>query len=1262
MSQINPVDFAWGRATLKGVDTRLFLLLALTCGVAGLIDVRIAGAPFAPMGFLVANAITLAVMVRQPPVLWPLSATAMVTGTLIASALLGRPVVSSLGLCAAGLVQVLIGAALIRKWLRGPAFPEMGLAHHLRVQFIAAGVAPVAGGYIAAITLGALVGADESAVWWSWLSGSIIATLAIAPVILTASRAYVAGAVRGRAGIEAVSIALASMAVMGVSVAFVRYPYVLFSLPLAAAALRTNPFVTSVVSLLSVSVVAVLGAHGLLAIQDGVQGTAGAPVGLFLALAILLPFAISILVAEQRREQARIAESEERFRSAMENAAIGMALVAADGAFIRANRSLCDMLGYSEEELLVMNFQQITHPDDLGADLDLVKRTWAGEIDTYRMEKRYIRKDGSLLWALLAVSIVRDKGTQKPLYFVSQIEDITARKNAEAALEESESRWNFALDSARQGVWDFDVRTGRSFYSPLWGQMLGYGPDELGTDPGLWLSLIHPDDLDQVEQMDRDHLEGKIAHFECEFRMRHKDGHWIWILDRGKVIARDSQGQPLRMVGTHTDITSLRESERRIARLSQRIQLAAKAGGVGLWEYNPATGELWWDERMRELYGVSPENGVDAFRQWKERLHPEDRERIEFEGRKAVDGIEPYDVEFRIVLPSGEIRHVRALADAIPNTDGAGLLLIGTNWDITEHRRLTDAVVEEKERLRTTLQSLGDAVISTDTESRITLMNTAAEELTGWPANEAIGQTLSSVVRIIDESTGAFIGNPVEDCLTGETSRTAGDHAVLVSRKGRRDIRSTAAPVRSGSGEIAGAVLVFQDVTEARRLQRQLTHSATHDSLTGLANRTAFEAALRDACITASEEDRHHALCFVDLDRFKIVNDTAGHAAGDALLREIGQVIRQNVRSNDMTARLGGDEFGLILYDCDVERAELVARKIIESVQAIPFAWEGRTYDVGASIGLTIISQAGAVPSELLSQADIACYAAKGHGRNRAVVYRSGESDARRLHRDIKVAASIRGAIEKDRFRLLGQEIRRLAPGNGNVRHFEVLLRMVEDDGTLLEPQLFIPAAERYDLMAKIDRWVFRSVLREYGDQSFGGADFTVSVNLSANSLSDPTFWPFLEAEFANSRLSPHRLRLEITETALINNIAASSLLVESAQRAGCAIMLDDFGTGLSSFAYLKRFPIQYLKIDGSFMKNLKRNTVDRAIVESINEIAHKLGAETIAEWVEDGETADVLRGIGVDYAQGYAIARPVFLDTILTPIPTERPALRRIG
>lgn len=573
---------------------------------------------------------------------------------------------------------------------------------------------------------------------------------------------------------------------------------------------------------------------------------------------------------------------------------------------------------------------------------------------------------------------------------------------------------------------------------------------------------------------------------------------------------------------------------------------------------------------------------------------------------------------------------------------------------------MADALLEEKERLRITLQSIGDGVVSVDTDSRITFMNSVAEELTGWSAGEAVGQPLEGVIKTIEESTGESMPSPVAACLAGESVKTARDGVVLLSRKGRRDIRETAAPVRTASNEIVGAVIIYQDMSEARRLQRQLAHSASHDALTGLANRSAFEASLRIACGQVVESPRQHALCFIDLDRFKIVNDTAGHAAGDALLREIGRTIRQNVRGHDVMARLGGDEFGLLLYDCSLEQAELVAAKVIDSVRSIPFAWDGRAYDVGASAGLTVVSAASSVPGELLSQADIACYTAKSLGRNRVAAYRLGESEAQRLHRDLQIAARIRGAIETDQFRLYAQEIRPLQARAGDERHYEILLRMLDEDGSVLEPDMFIPAAERYDLMGNIDRWVMRKVLRDNGARIAVEPGLSISVNVSANSLSDPTFWPFLERELATSGLEASRLRLEITETSLINNLTASIGLVEAARSAGCAIVLDDFGTGLSSFAYLKRFPIDYLKIDGSFMRSLKSSGVDRTIVESINDIAHKLGAATIAEWVEDAETTNIVRSLGVDHAQGYAIARPVPLDDILGAVRYPAVAARR--
>jgi diguanylate cyclase (GGDEF)-like protein/PAS domain S-box-containing protein len=704
------------------------------------------------------------------------------------------------------------------------------------------------------------------------------------------------------------------------------------------------------------------------------------------------------------------------------------------------------------------------------------------------------------------------------------------------------------------------------------------------------------------------------------------------------------------MLGTHTDITARKETEEHLKRLSERIQLAVKAGGVGLWERNLETGKMWWDGRMLDIYGLDPATPEVTYDTWAACIHPDDRQGIEAVLRAAAAGLASYDTEFRVVTPAGAIRYVRTMANLIRKPDGSPLALSGTNWDVTETRLLTDALSKEKELLQVTLQSIGDAVITTDTKANITFMNPVAEELTGWRAAEALGRPVASVVRIIDEATGGPVESPVDECMRLVRPISRHENVVLIGRDGEhRDIRESAAPVRTSAEEVIGAVLVFQDMTRSRQLQRQLAHSAAHDALTGLPNRTTFEAELAATCADAKAGRRQNALCFIDLDRFKIVNDTVGHAAGDALLREIGRVIMRNVRSDDVTARLGGDEFALILRNCTMEQAELVARNAIEAIRAIPFAWGGRIYDVGASVGMTAITESSPPPSELLSQADVACYAAKAMGRNRVAVYQAGESDAHRHHRDLQVAANIRGAIEQNHFRLYAQEIRSLKPSESGTRHVELLLRL-DDNGQIIEPASFIPAAERYDLMANIDRWVVRTAFGGYGERIRAERNLSIAVNLSANSLNDPLFWPFLQEELRTTRIPANQIHLEITETALINNLSAAHALVSAAREAGCAIVLDDFGTGLSSFAYLKRFPVDYVKIDGTFMQNLKESGVDRAIVESINDIAHKLGARTVAECVEDEEAIEILRMIGVDEIQGFAISRPMPIEAFLAP------------
>jgi len=625
-------------------------------------------------------------------------------------------------------------------------------------------------------------------------------------------------------------------------------------------------------------------------------------------------------------------------------------------------------------------------------------------------------------------------------------------------------------------------------------------------------------------------------------------------------------------------------------------------------------------------------------------------------GRAIAGDIDSYRMEKRYIRKDGRvIWALLAVSIMRDPQSGAPLYFISQIEDIDarkraedEQRSLTDALFEEKERLRTTLYSIGDAVMCTDAEQRVTFMNPIAEQLTGWPMAEASGRPLVEIFQLVEQKTGKPAPSPVDACLRSLKPYYIDGDLTLIARNGeRRSIQDSAAPICKASGEIIGSVLVFQDVTKAKALQRELEYSALHDELTGLPNRKALEQGLTDACRQASLHDRTYSLCFIDLDRFKVINDSAGHAAGDVLLREVARTIRANVREGDLTARLGGDEFAVVLADCAIEQAEEVGAKLVETIGAMSFVWNEKIYTPGASIGICEITPTATL-GDLMSQADVACYTAKSAGRNRVSLYRPGESDAQRHHQDIHVAAGIRAAITANRFRLFAQEILDLRQDGRRRPYYEILLRLESESGEMLAPGGFIPAAERYDLMGDVDRWVIRTLLRDFGPRLRGAHDMSLAINLSANSLNDPSLWPFMQAELTASGLAPARLHFEITETALINNLQAASQFVSAARAADCSITLDDFGSGLSSFPYLRQFPVDQLKIDGNFIRQLKSSMADRTIVEAINDLGHRFGAATVAEFVEDAETLAIVRDMGIDKAQGYFIGRPVPLDTIL--------------
>jgi diguanylate cyclase (GGDEF)-like protein/PAS domain S-box-containing protein len=580
--------------------------------------------------------------------------------------------------------------------------------------------------------------------------------------------------------------------------------------------------------------------------------------------------------------------------------------------------------------------------------------------------------------------------------------------------------------------------------------------------------------------------------------------------------------------------------------------------------------------------------------------------------------------------------------------------------DLTERHERSEALTrselalqKERDRLQVTLEAIGDGVISTDTEGRILFLNAVASALTGWSLEDARGLPIRHVFHLIPDDGGANELNPVEACLATRTPYPMRDGGRLLSRNGAEHvIQDSAAPILDRNGELTGAVLVFQDVTAVRQVQTELRHQTLHDALTGLPNRQQLETKLADAIEDAEVRGTEHVLCFLDLDRFKIINDTAGHSVGDMFLRAVTEAIRRGVRETDLVARLGGDEFAILLLDCRLEEAQPILTRIAESVSAIRFQWEGHLYQTTVSIGVAGITQRSGSSSHVMKQADVACYSAKRAGRNRVMLYRPDQAGGEENHRELHMAAEIGEALAQNRFVLYAQKIVPTLPGP--CEYCEVLVRMIDRDGGHIPPGDFIPAAERYDLMVEVDRWIMQEVFANLASELLRYPALTVSINVSAQSLNDPKFLPFFLDLLKQSGIPGSRLILEITETAIVNNLRIASTIVEQLRSHGCRVALDDFGTGLSSFGYLRTFRVDLIKIEGSFVKNMLSNPVDLTIVRSINQIAHELKILTVAEFVEDDATIQMLRKLGVDFGQGYALGRPEPILTLLESLATQ--------
>src|SRR5437660_1696093 len=714
-------------------------------------------------------------------------------------------------------------------------------------------------------------------------------------------------------------------------------------------------------------------------------------------------------------------------------------------------------------------------------------------------------------------------------------------------------------------------------------------------------------------------------------------------------------GDPARRIDVHSNKPQVAALAAAINHVLARAAAAAERGST------PAASELFADlgERIHEAVLVHRDVILYANRQFASLVGAE---AVELIGRQLSDLVpseyaelvsdnirarlagepaaERYEIE--MVGLQGQVSRLEIASSLTDYQGDAALLITGVEIIPTQSVPALRAQGEAPLQLLA-LNSLAEAIIATDPQGHITYMNPAAEQLSGGVAQQVMGKTLEEVVGLVDETDRRLLSDPVRQVLTGGAPVTLSRRALLLSRVNgsERSIELSASPMRNEANELVGAIVLLHDVTELRGMARQMSYQATHDALTGLVNRREFERRLEEAIDRGHRGDGQHVLCYLDLDRFKVVNDTSGHVAGDSMLREVAKLLRDAVRDSDTVGRLGGDEFGMLLIGCPLEKARQIADDVCRAVGDYRFVWKDKIFNIGVSVGLVEISRESGTLEELLAAADTACYVAKKQGSGRVAVYSARDEALARHTGEIQWLQRLQGALRENRFQLYHQVIVPTHGDDGGPA-LEVLVRLLDESGRELHPAEFMRAAERYRLMGLVDRWVVQQTFTAIASGAMPvPARRSVAINVSGQTLDDSQFLEFVVECFDSSGVAPAQVCFEISENAVVANLDHARRFVGVLHGMGCQFTLDDFGSGMGSFSNLKNLPLDYLKIDGSFMRNLARDTVNQAMVGAMIKLARTLNFKVIAEQVEDGSAVEAARRMGVDYLQGYAIGRP---------------------
>jgi len=1060
------------------------------------------GTVLAPLWF--PTAIMMVAFYRHAGKMWPTIAASCTLGSLLATWVLFPLSTTNIIYPAINAIEAALGALLLRKFLPGYN-PLQNLHDWVRLAISCAVVPPLAGGLLVLLFAPAAYPLHTFLVW---VLSESIGALALVPLGLLYKNHYLLRHRKPRLLLETLLTLAVTLALSAIAMLWLPWPFTCIIVLLMWSAVRLPRMEAFSVFLITIMMVSMMMATHPLSLQTPhVYSMSNTPWLPFLM--ILLPANVMTMVMYAfRAERKHITESEERFRNAMEYSAIGMALVGTEGEWLQANKALCKFLGYSQNELRAMTFQQLTLPEDLDNDLSQLELLISGEINTYTMEKRYYTRKGDVVWALLAVSLVRHAdGT--PLYFIAQIEDINDLKHTE------------------------------------------------------WVNK----------------------------------------------------------------------------RLMERITLANEAGGIGIWEWELEPDLISWDKRMFELYEI-PSHLKPTWQLWHNCLVEEDREQAERVIRNALTARSPFKLEFRIHVKEG-IRHIRSLANRVLNKQGEVERLLGINMDMTEVKQLNEALFQEKERLHITLDSIGEAVLCTDVDMNVIFMNPVAEKMSGWSQNEAMKQPLLNVLRITFGDNGPLM----ENIHSGDMSRNDIEQDVVLHCRngGSYDIHYSITPLSTLDGQNIGSVLVIQDVTESRKMLRQLSYSASHDALTHLANRVSFENHLKRLLHSVQETHQRHALVFIDLDRFKAVNDTAGHAAGDALLRELSSLVLSMLRTSDVLARLGGDEFGLLLPDCNIESARYISGRIIHAINDYHFLWEGRLHRIGASAGITLIDEHNCLASEVMSQADIACYTSKNNGRGMVSVY---EPQQDRLHQQRSMMS-----LDEQWCMVRDNHLVLMARGVASPRipessNFWLLsMRLWTSEGEMVEEQAFRKGLADQELLHALDRRIFQEFFRSWAHK-VAARGISVTLPLSVAGLTGPVLINEILDGLKLSAMPSRLLHLVFNASSLAQSGVQEGL--DQLRHAGCKIIISQVGQDLDLFEHLKAGIADYVMLDPELIGNVHASLMDEMMVTIVQGHAQRLGMKTIAGPTNQALMMDTLSGIGVDLIYGDSIAANQPLEVVL--------------